>query len=127
MIINGVEIQDIDMMDADVAERYECAMKDVTEKMNAISPDISRSQAIRQTCTAVFSVFDKVFGNGTAVKVFGKTTNMTVCIKAFEELVTAVNRIESNQVNDIKQISYKYNNRQQKSRKKHKNGYVNRR
>lgn len=127
MVINGVEIQDIDILDADVAENYENVMKDVSEKAKAISTDTSRSQAIRQTCTIVFSAFDKIFGNGTAVKVFGNTTNMRVCIKAFEELVTAVKQIESRQVNDIKQIPYKYNNRQRKKHKKHKNGYVNRR
>lgn len=127
MVINGINLPDIDIADADVAENYEQALTMVKEATQSAHEDLTRSQAIRKCCKGVFAAFDKIFGSGTSQKVFGKQTNMKVCLKAFDELITQVNEIEKANVESIIAISDKYSNRQQRrSNKKKKNrSYVN--
>ena len=88
MLINGVELEDLDFMDADVAERYEFACENVVKDMAEISnkKNLRNSEAIRLECESVFKFFNTVFGEGTDKKVFGDKVNLMTCIEAFEEV-----------------------------------------
>lgn len=88
MLINGVELEDLDFMDADVAEKYEMACEAVVKDMDKISnkKDLKNSELIRFECESVFRFFNSVFGEGTDKKVFGEKVNLMTCIKAFEDV-----------------------------------------
>lgn len=103
MIINGVELEDIDVLDADVAEKYEKAL----EKVEHISKKVEGmkvSESIRTQCNAIFDVFNALFGEGTDKKVFGDKVNLLTCLKAFEELVLQANE----QNKEVEELTNKY-------------------
>lgn len=85
MIINGVELDDIDIYDFEVAEKYENAI----EKLKTVEDDVvgkKNSEAIRIMCNKIFDVFNDLFGVGTDEKIFGEKVNLLICIRAIEEL-----------------------------------------
>lgn len=86
MKINGVELEDLDIFDADVAEKYEKVLSIVEKKVENINYK-STSSAIREMCSLVFYSFNSLFGEGTDKRVFGERVNLMTCLKAFEELV----------------------------------------
>lgn len=114
MKINGVELQDIDILDLEVAEKWE----DVLERVEGVAKSIEGvkiSETIRIQCNAVFEVFNTLFGEGTDRKVFGDRVNLMMCLKAFEELVTQVN----SQSAEVEKMASKYSpNRVQRRNKK---------
>lgn len=88
MLVNGVELEDLDFMDANIVEKYEFACENVVKDMAEISnkKNLKNSEAIRLECESVFKFFNTVFGEGTDKKVFGDKVNLMVCIKAFEDV-----------------------------------------
>ena len=85
--INNVELE-LDLFDADVAEKYENAVKNLQEKEKKNSVEgKTLSQIIRSQCTLIFDFFNDVWGEGTDKKVFGNKTNYKVCEKAFKDVV----------------------------------------
>ena len=113
MVINGVELEDIDIYDVEVAERYD----KVLENLKGIEENKSGSmvEVITRQCTAIFDVFNTMFGEGTDKKVFGGRVNLRICLKAFEELVLQVNEQKS----EIEKLTNKYSaNRAQRRAKK---------
>ncbi|MEN8433960.1 hypothetical protein NX821_001131 [Clostridium septicum] len=67
MKINGVELEDLDIYDLEVAERYEKAL----EGLNGIEARVANkknSESIRIMCNAVFDIFNTMFGEGTDKK-----------------------------------------------------------
>jgi len=114
MKINNVELQDIDMLDLEVAEKYEKAL----ERVEGIAQRIEGmkiSESIRIQCTAVFEVFNTLFGEGTDKKIFGDRVNLMMCLKAFEELVLYIKE----QKTEVEKMASKYSpNRVQRRNKK---------
>ena len=90
MLINNVELEDIDILDADVAEKYESAIDSVNEMVEKVV-GMKASESIRTQCTTIFDVFNTIFGEGTDKKVFGTKVNLLTCMKSFEELVLLLN------------------------------------
>ena len=126
MKINGVEIADLDIFDADVAEKYENELnkvKDLTEKANIEVKEgkLKQSEFIRKMCILVNDFLDSLWGEGTAYKVFNGRCNMITSIKAFAEIVDWVNDKESHkeELSEIDRIVSKYSpNRAQRRAKK---------
>lgn len=114
MQINNVELEDIDIYDADTAEKYEAVLDKFltdTKKLEGLST----SAIIRSQCEAVFEIFNELFGEGTDKKVFGNRVNLKTCMLAFEELVIKINE----QKGEIEKITSKYSpNRAQRRTKK---------
>lgn len=114
MIINGVELEDVDVLDVDTIEKYEEAIA-MVKKEAAESKGLKMSVMIRQQCTAVFDCLNIIFGEGTDKRVFGDKVNLRVCLAAFDELITNF----STQFEDVKKLSDKYSpNRLQRRSKK---------
>lgn len=90
MIINEVELPDIDIFEADVAEKYEQVLENVSVEAKKLK-GLKTSKMIREQCSLVFNCFNALFGPGTDKKVFGDKVNLLICLKAFEQLVENVN------------------------------------
>jgi hypothetical protein len=112
--INNVELQDVDIFDADTAEKYEIVLDKVVNSSKKLE-GLKTSAVIRIQCESVFEVFNELFGEGTDKKVFGDKVNLKTCLFAFEELVTHINE----QKGEVEKIAAKYSpNRLQKRTKK---------
>jgi len=90
MIINNVELEDIDILDLEVAEKYEKALESV-EGIGDKVKDMKVTDSIRYQCNSIFNIFNTLFGEGTDKKVFGNKFNLLTCLKAFEELIVQTN------------------------------------
>ncbi|GAA0774598.1 hypothetical protein GCM10008908_24720 [Clostridium subterminale] len=114
MKINNVELQDIDILDLEVAEKWEDALEHV-EGVAKTTEGMKVSETIKTQCNAIFEVFNTLFGEGTDKKVFGDRVNLMMCLKAFEELVTQV----KSQSAEVEKIASKYSpNRANRRNKK---------
>lgn len=103
MIINGVELEDLDIYELEVAERYEKALAKVNEDSNKGNSK-SLSEGIKYQCNLIFDFFNTLFGEGTDKKIFGNKVNLMTCVKAFEEVVLRMNE----QKKEIEKLSNKY-------------------
>lgn len=103
MKINGVELEDIDILDLEVAENYEKALENIQELGEKVK-DLGMVESMRTQCNAVFDVFNTMFGEGTDKKIFGYKVNLLTCLKAFEELVTQINARKS----EVEKLVSKY-------------------
>ncbi|MBY6816469.1 AP endonuclease [Clostridium botulinum] len=99
MLINNVEIEDLDLLDADVAERYQGALEKM-EKAEKIETT-NLSEIIRHECGKVFDFLNEVFGEGTDKKIFGNKTNYGECENAFKQLIDYANK-------EVKNITKKF-------------------
>ena len=114
MKINGIELQDIDILDLEVAEKYEKALEHVEDISKKIE-GMKLSESIKIQCNAIFDVFNTMFGEDTDKKVFGDKVNLLTCLKAFEELVTQMSAKNS----EVEKIASKYSpNRANRRNKK---------
>lgn len=105
MIINGVELEDIDIYDLEVAEKYDKVLENLKEvEQNNNSTSMNMVDIIKTQCNAIFNVFNTMFGEGTDKKVFGSKVNLLVCMKAFEELVLQINEKKD----EMEKITNKY-------------------
>lgn len=87
--INGVDLE-IDLLDADTAERAESAIARVATRSEEIKADkeIGLAAGIRATCQEIFSCFNAIFGEGTDKQIFEDRTNLGECMTAFGELTS---------------------------------------
>ena len=102
MIINGVELEDLDIYDVEVAEKYEKVIENINKPKKF--DGLKDSVVIRKLCEEIFNVFNELFGEGSDKKVFGNKVNLLICIKAFEELILQVNE----QKKELDKIANKY-------------------
>lgn len=114
MIINNVELEDLDILDLEVAEKYEKALESI-EGIGEKAKDMKVTDSIRLQCNAIFNIFNTLFGEGTDKKIFGEKVNLLVCLKAFEELILQANTKN----NEVEKLYNKYApNRAQRRTKK---------
>lgn len=104
MKINGVELEDLDILDLEVAENFEKTLKSV-ENISEKIKGMTVTESIKTQCNAIFNVFNELFGEGTDKKIFGDKVNLLTCLKAFEELVIQVNEKNQEVENLVKKYS----------------------
>lgn len=107
MIIRGVELPDIDLCEYETAEKWEDCMK-LLEKIPEKVSGKKNSESIKIQCETVFEIFDTMFGDGTAKKVFGERTNLMISIEAMSELIDAVNNKDRSDNQKIIDLTAKY-------------------
>lgn len=87
MKVLNVELN-FDFSDADDLERFEKEYPETEKRLQEIKWDNAKaSETIRSFCKVIFEFFDKVFGEGTADKVFKGKSNYQTCLKAFKDVV----------------------------------------
>lgn len=118
MKINGIEIGELDIYDADTMEKCEAALKKVQDDVAEITQSKvnSAADAIRMQCKSVFDCFNSVFGEGTDKKIFGNKTNLRVCLKSFAELVDNIGE----QKKDLENLTKKFTGNRATRRVKNK-------
>lgn len=89
LVLKGVEF-DFDIADADNAESYEKAMQYVLDNIDQKPDGTSNADEIRRQCMVVLNAFDIALGEGASDQLFGKKTNIRICMEGFQELVQAV-------------------------------------
>lgn len=91
---------DFDVFDADTAEDYEQAVKDVQAAAAVKLENESLANLIRRQCNSVFEFFDTLFGTGFHKEIFGEKTNLIECTQAFAEFNELVKE-QKNQLNTL--------------------------
>ena len=79
--INGISLP-LDLEDADVMERYENAFEAMAAAEKKIPKDGKRSAVYRAYCMLYRNLFDQLFGEGTANKIFA---NQPMSAAVYEE------------------------------------------
>lgn len=83
--INGVNLE-LDLMDINIMGKYEQLMHETVERVQDKSQYEGKSNAegMKYQCNLVENLFDKLFGEGTAEKIFsGKENNIYAHLEAF--------------------------------------------
>ena len=93
MEINGVTLE-FDILDADTAEKYERALREMEQEADSLDEqgDISLADNIRIQCRAIFDFFNTIFGEGTDKAIFGEKVNLGTCMDAYDQVVDTANR-----------------------------------
>ena len=84
MILNGKNI-DIDILEAETAEKYAEALNYVSNV--SVDTSGSMSESIKRQCGIVYTFFDMVLGNGEAEKLFDGKYSLAVCIDVYEDFI----------------------------------------
>ena len=79
----GVKLR-ADLLNPDVAERYERGYGHTIERMKNAGKLESGAEGIKEQCQAVIDYIDSVFGSGAAVLVFGEKADLLTCLDALE-------------------------------------------
>ncbi len=103
--INEITLE-LDLLDADIMEKYTNLNAEIVRKIQEPTQydGISTADGIRKQCRYVDEFFDKLFGDGTAVKVFGGGNNLGVRMDAFAQVSAAAH----NTKDEMQSISAKY-------------------
>lgn len=123
--INGIDLE-LNLLDADVLEKYENLNAEIVNKIQEPTQyqGISTAEGMRKQCRYVEEFFDKLFGAGTAEKVFGGGNDLAVRMDAFAQVAAASKGIRG----QLTSISDKYgvgriqNREQRRQQAKHGNG-----
>lgn len=87
--INGVELE-LDLMDADVVEKFDNLNAEIAAEIK--NPEhyegLSNADCMRVQCRMVDSYFDRLFGEGTAGRIFPKRNNLGDRMEAFGQTVS---------------------------------------
>lgn len=104
--IKGVELE-INMLDADQAEKVEKELESVKNKCEKLQANnnMKLSDGIRKTCQIVFDCFNSIFGDGTDKRIFGNRTDMGECMEAFAELAK---QTQDSGMQTVQNITSKY-------------------
>lgn len=124
--VNGVELE-INLLDADVIERFEQLNKDISKKIQDPKAYEGKTTAegMKFQCRCVEEYFDSLFGIGTSNRVFPKNNDLGVRMDAFAQ-VTALSGTIKTQITDItnKYSPQRTQNRaQRRAAKKNKNKF----
>ena len=102
--VNGTSLE-LDLMDADVMERYESMNKKISEQVQNInSMPGTTADKMRKICGMVRDYFDEIFGAGTAMQVFGNSQKLDIYLEAFGVVASASNSLSDK----VKNLTEKY-------------------
>lgn len=120
--VNGIDL-DLNLLDADILEKYEKLNKEIVEKINEKTQyeNISTADGMRLQCKYVDEFFDGLFGDGTATKLFGNGHDLRIRMEAFAQVSSQGNSART----EIETITSKYGvgrimNREQRRQQQNK-------
>lgn len=112
---NGVTLE-VDLQDADFAEKYERAFKQLGEEEKIVPRTGELANTIREYCKMFFNLFDNIYGSGTSGKLFGGKINCGMVDEAYAIFIDAANKDvkESNAKRNSFTSKYAPSNREQR-------------
>lgn len=118
LVINNVEL-DVDMEDLDFLERYKKSFADLQENEKSLPRTGDITVIVKSYCDMYYKLFDSLFGDGTADKIFKDKRNIRLCEEAYIQLIAACSEQVKSLNNRRNVFMNKYNpgasqNRQQK-------------
>lgn len=99
MIINGIELEDLNGLDYEIAQKVEKELEK-TQGIQAKIANLKNSEGIKVICDTINEIFDNIFGEGTSEKVFKGKKDLLVSMKSFEELCMNY-EASQNAINDM--------------------------
>lgn len=84
--IKGVKLN-IDMEDMDFMQKYEDAHEKAEKDIESLKNAKTGAEVIKAKCMFTRNLFDRIFGEGTAEKMFGNTWNARETEEAHIELL----------------------------------------
>lgn len=87
--VNGHSFE-LDLQDVEVAERYEEAFDKMSEEEKAMPKDGKTSERIRAYYQLFVNVFDRIFGDGSGIKILGEKANTRICNERYSEFLQFV-------------------------------------
>lgn len=103
MLINGAEFE-IDLLDADEAERIEKIIDDTGDEFRQREEDFEKmrdGESIREQCGIIFQMFDKILGTGAHEKIFGGRTNLETCLDTFAQFLFDLNKSRNDKIKTL--------------------------
>jgi len=103
--INGIDLE-LDLMDADVMEKFENLCTEIAEKIQEPTQydGLSSADSMRKQCKYVDKFFDDLFGEGTAKAVFGGKCRLDDHMEAFAIVTSQRQKLDE----QLQSISNKY-------------------
>ena len=90
--IHGIELE-FDSFESETVGKYEDALKKVQKTDTIMKQGISLKSKIVNCCKVIYEAIDDIFGEGTAVKMFGENNyNIREASGAWHEIITEINR-----------------------------------
>lgn len=89
--IKGVELE-IDMDDADFQKKFHDSIKKMEEDEKEVSKHSSAHEVTIAYCDMYDNFFDRIFGNGTSDKMFGKKKNSRFREEAYDQFLGIANK-----------------------------------
>ncbi|MEG2621410.1 MAG: DUF6673 family protein [Clostridia bacterium] len=86
---NGVELE-LDMTAPEVIDRYENAFALMDKEIKSGPKDGKKSDIVRYYCSMIRRVFDRIFGEGTSVKLVGEQDSATTLTSCYEDFLNFV-------------------------------------
>lgn len=105
MIINGKNI-DIDILEADTAEKYLSALEYVKHSADEYKGG-SISDVIKAQCTVIYKFFDIILGDGESEKLFDGKKSLAVCIDVYEDFIKQASDICITYTGKTKKVAVK--------------------
>jgi len=109
---NGAEYE-FDFSDADNAEAYEKAIKQMEVDEKKLEKDGTAAALIRGQCAFLKKFFDEVLGAGAGEAVCGAKDNLLNCYEAYDAFLAFI-RAQNQNIISRKNSFGKYSNREQR-------------
>ena len=124
-ILNSKEFE-LDLFDVNVAENFDRAFLEFSEKATAEGKKEykSLSEGMKIGCDIIFDFFDNAFGKGTAENIFDGKRNYKLCLNTYKECSAQYNKFIEEMPKELKPIlspPITQKNRGKKREKKQKN------
>ena len=97
--ILGVKLS-ADLLNPDVAERYECGYKHAIERMKNAGSLETGAEGIREQCQAVIDYIDSMFGEGSSKQILGEETDLLTCLDALDDMTHLYENYVTPQIKD---------------------------
>lgn len=87
--INGLTYE-LDLEDADTAERYESAFDLMEKEEKQMPKDGKNSEKIRAYCKLFENLYDRIFGKGSGKAILGEKANTRICNEVYDAFLNFV-------------------------------------
>lgn len=86
---------ELDLQDADTADKYEAAFKRMGEDEKSMPKDGTASDKIRAYHKIFVNLYDFLFGEGAGTAILGESANTRICNEVYDSFLSFVSKQKS--------------------------------